>query len=244
MRGLSNLTRDVATPSALRPVQTRRMTDDAPPTVPAPRGPALGDAERIARVRAFADELATRRTVRDFAPDPVPLDAVRVAVRAAATAPSGANVQPWRFVVVTDPGARRRIREGAEAEEREFYERRAGEEWLDALAPLGTGADKPFLETAPVLVVVFEVHRGEGEPRPYYPKESVGIAVGLLLAALHRAGFATLTHTPSPMRFLGEILGRPRNERPFVVVPVGYPAPGARVPAITRKPLAEVLVEV
>jgi iodotyrosine deiodinase len=153
-------------------------------------------------------------------------------------------VQPWRFVVVTDPGARRRIREGAEAEEREFYERRAGEEWLDALAPLGTGADKPFLETAPVLVVVFEVHRGEGEPRPYYPKESVGIAVGLLLAALHRAGFATLTHTPSPMRFLGEILGRPRNERPFVVVPVGYPAPGARVPAITRKPLAEVLVEV
>jgi iodotyrosine deiodinase len=220
------------------------MTDDAPPTVPAPRGPALGDAERIARVRAFADELATRRTVRDFAPDPVPLDAVREAVRAAATAPSGANVQPWRFVVVTDPGARRRIREGAEAEEREFYERRAGEEWLDALAPLGTGADKPFLETAPVLVVVFEVHRGEGEPRPYYPKESVGIAVGLLLAALHRAGFATLTHTPSPMRFLGEILGRPRNERPFVVVPVGYPAPGARVPAITRKPLAEVLVEV
>ena len=220
------------------------MTDDAPPTVPAPRGPALGDAERIARVRAFADELATRRTVRDFAPDPVPLDAVREAVRAAATAPSGANVQPWRFVVVTDPGVRRRIREGAEAEEREFYERRAGEEWLDALAPLGTGADKPFLETAPVLVVVFEVHRGEGEPRPYYPKESVGIAVGMLLAALHRAGFATLTHTPSPMRFLGEILGRPRNERPFVVVPVGYPAPGARVPAITRKPLAEVLVEV
>ena len=220
------------------------MTDDAPPTVPAPRGPALGDAERIARVRAFADELATRRTVRDFAPDPVPLDAVREAVRAAATAPSGANVQPWRFVVVTDPGVRRRIREGAEAEEREFYERRAGDEWLDALAPLGTGADKPFLETAPVLVVVFEVHRGEGEPRPYYPKESVGIAVGLLLAALHRAGFATLTHTPSPMRFLGEILGRPRNERPFVVVPVGYPAPGARVPAITRKPLAEVLVEV
>jgi iodotyrosine deiodinase len=220
------------------------MTDDAPPTVPAPRGPALGDGERIARVRAFADELATRRSVRDFAPDPVPLDAVREAVRAAATAPSGANVQPWRFVVVTDPGARRRIREGAEAEEREFYERRAGEEWLDALAPLGTGADKPFLETAPVLVVVFEVHRGEGEPRPYYPKESVGIAVGLLLAALHRAGFATLTHTPSPMRFLGEILGRPRNERPFVVVPVGYPAPGARVPAITRKPLAEVLVEV
>ena len=223
------------------------MTDAAdapPPTVPAPHGPDLGDEERVARVRAFADELSTRRTVRDFAPTPVPLDAVREAVRAAATAPSGANVQPWRFVVVTDPAARRRIREGAEAEEREFYRRRAGEEWLEALAPLGTDADKPFLENAPVLVVVFEVHRGAAEPRPYYPKESVGIAVGLLLAALHRAGLATLTHTPSPMRFLGEILGRPRNERPFVVIPVGHPAEGARVPAITRKPLAEVLVEV
>lgn len=222
------------------------MTDApaSPPTVPAPRGPELDDDERVARARAFADELTTRRTVRDFASTPIPLEAVREAVRAAATAPSGANVQPWRFVVVTDPVARRRIREGAEAEEREFYDRRAGEEWLDALAPLGTDADKPFLETAPVLVVVFEVHRGGGEPRPYYPKESVGIAVGLLLAALHRAGFATLTHTPSPMRFLGEILGRPRNERPFVVIPVGYPAADARVPAITRKPLAEVLVEV
>ncbi len=222
------------------------MTDApaSPPTVPAPRAPELDDDERVARSRAFADELTTRRTVRDFASTPIPLEAVREAVRAAATAPSGANVQPWRFVVVTDPVARRRIREGAEAEEREFYDRRAGEEWLDALAPLGTDADKPFLETAPVLVVVFEVHRGGGEPRPYYPKESVGIAVGLLLAALHRAGFATLTHTPSPMRFLGEILGRPRNERPFVVIPVGYPAADARVPAITRKPLSEVLVEV
>jgi iodotyrosine deiodinase len=213
-------------------------------TVPAPRGPDLTDEERVARARALADELATRRTVRDFASDPVPLEAVREAVRAAATAPSGANIQPWRFVLVTDPGARRRIREGAEAEEREFYARRAGEEWLDALAPLGTDADKPFLETAPVLIAVFEVHRSPEEPRPYYPKESVGIAVGLLLAALHRAGFATLTHTPSPMRFLGDILGRPRNERPFVLVPVGYPAAGARVPAITRKPLTEVLVEV
>jgi iodotyrosine deiodinase len=168
---------------------------------------------------------------------------VREAVRAAASAPSGANVQPWRFVLVTDPAVKRRIREGAEAEEREFYERRAGREWLDALAALGTDAEKPFLETAPALVVVFEVHQGGGEPKPYYPKESVGIAVGILLAALHHAGLATLTHTPSPMRFLGEILERPRNERPFVLVPVGYPAPGARVPAISRKPLAEVLVE-
>ena len=214
------------------------------PTLPAPTGPALTDEERVGRARAFADLMATRRTVRDFAPDPVPLDAVREAVRAAATAPSGANLQPWRFVVVTDPVARRRIREGAEAEEREFYDRRAGEEWLDALAPLGTDAEKPFLETAPVLVAVFEVHRSDSEPKPYYPKESVGIAVGLFLAALHSAGLATLTHTPSPMRFLGEILGRPRNERPFVLVPVGYPAAGARVPAIGRKPLDEVLVEV
>jgi iodotyrosine deiodinase len=221
-----------------------RDAADPVPTVPAPLGPELTDAERVARAEAFADELASRRSIRDFAPDPVPLDAVRAAVRAAATAPSGANIQPWRFVLVTDPEARRRIREGAEAEEREFYARRAGEDWLGALAPLGTDADKPFLETAPVLVVVLEVHRGAGEPRPYYAKESVGIAVGMLLAALHRAGFATLTHTPSPMRFLGEILGRPRTERPFVVIPVGYPAPGARVPAITRKPLEDVLVEV
>jgi len=216
---------------------------DAPPTVPAPRGPELTDDQRVARARAFADEQAARRTIREFTPDPVPLEAVREAVRAAASAPSGANVQPWRFVLVTDPAVKRRIREGAEAEEREFYERRAGREWLDALAALGTDAEKPFLETAPALVVVFEVHQGGGEPKPYYPKESVGIAVGILLAALHHAGLATLTHTPSPMRFLGEILERPRNERPFVLVPVGYPAPGARVPAISRKPLAEVLVE-
>jgi iodotyrosine deiodinase len=220
------------------------MSDAAEaPSVPAPRGPDLTPDERVARARALADELATRRTIRDFAPDPVPLEAVREAVRAAASAPSGANVQPWRFVLVTDPEVKRRIREGAEAEEREFYERRAGREWLDALAPLGTDAEKPFLETAPALVVVFEVHQGGGEPKPYYPKESVGIAVGMLLTALHHAGLATLTHTPSPMRFLGEILDRPRNERPFVLVPVGYPAPSARLPAISRKPLAEVLVE-
>ena len=216
---------------------------DGPSSEPAPRGPELTDAERVERARAFADLMATRRTVRDFAPDPVPLEAVREAVRAAASAPSGANLQPWRFVLVTDPDVRRRIREGAEAEEREFYGRRAGPEWLDALAPLGTDADKPFLETAPALLVVLEVHAGDGEPKPYYAKESVGIAVGLLLAALHAAGLATLTHTPSPMRFLGEILGRPRNERPFVLLPIGLPAAGARVPAIRRKPLDEVLLE-
>lgn len=205
--------------------------------------PDLTDGERVARAVEFADVMTRRRTVRDFSPEPVPLDAVRAAVRAAATAPSGANVQPWRFVLVTDPELKRAIREGAEEEERAFYDSRASEEWLGALAPLGTDADKPFLEVAPVLVVVFEVHRSDVEPRPYYPKESVGIAVGLLLAALHQAGLATLTHTPSPMRWLGEILGRPRNERPFVLIPVGHPAPHARVPAIIRKPLSEVMVE-
>jgi nitroreductase len=163
---------------------------------------------------------------------------IEAAIRAAATAPSGANIQPWRFVVVTDPERKRRLREAAEAEEREFYTRRATPEWLQALAPLGTDWRKPFLEVAPALVVVFEVHR----PRPYYVKESVGIAVGLLLATLHQAGLATLTHTPSPMRFLNEVCGRPREERAYVVIPVGYPAEGARVPDISRKPLEEVLV--
>ncbi|GAA4911944.1 nitroreductase [Stackebrandtia albiflava] len=210
-------------------------------TVEAPRFGIPAD-DGLARARRFADTMAARRTVRDFSPEPVDERIVTEAIRAAATAPSGANVQPWRFVVVTDPGLKSRIREAAEAEEREFYGRRAGDEWLAALAPLGTDDSKPFLETAPVLVVVFEVHKGDGEPRPYYVKESVGIAVGLLLAGLHQAGLATLTHTPSPMRFLAELCGRPANERPFVLIPVGYPAPGARVPDIERKPLTEVLV--
>lgn len=219
------------------------MTSDHP-TVPVPPLPRLDPRAAVASCREFADTMARRRTVRDFSTDPVPLDAVREAVRAAATAPSGANLQPWRFVVVTDPQAKREIREGAEAEEREFYQRRASEEWLEALAPLGTDEHKPFLETAPALIVVFEVHKGPHTPRPYYVKESVGIAVGFLLAALHQAGLATLTHTPSPMRFLNQILSRPAEERPYVVIPVGYPADDAVVPNITRKPLDEVLVRV
>lgn len=210
---------------------------------PAPDLPRLDDAEAVDRTRALADELHRRRTVRDFAPDPVSLDVIREAVRAAASAPSGANVQPWRFVVVTDPERKRLLREGAEEEERRFYETRAGEEWLAALGPLGTDWRKPFLETAPVVIAVFEVHRSESEPRPYYVKESVGIAVGMLLTALHRAGLATLTHTPSPMRWIGEVLGRPENERAFLLIPVGRPEEGARVPRIRRKPLDEVLVE-
>ncbi|MGH3734273.1 MAG: nitroreductase family protein [Micromonosporaceae bacterium] len=198
----------------------------------------------LARVREFRDWMVRRRSLRSFSDRAVPMEIVEAAVQAAASAPSGANVQPWRFVVVTDPEAKRRIREAAEEEEREFYQRRASDEWLEALAPLGTDEHKPFLETAPLVIVVFEVHKGPSTPRPYYVKESVGIAVGFLLAALHQAGLATLTHTPSPMRFLNEILGRPPEERPYVVIPVGYPAEDATVPDITRKPLPEVMIRV
>lgn len=194
--------------------------------------------------------LARRRTVREFAADPVPFELIEAAVRTAASAPSGANQQPWRFVVVSDPGVKRRIREAAEAEERENYERRFPDEWLTALAPLGTDWHKPFLETAPYLIVVFRENWGveqhangtERQVKHYYVMESVGIAVGFLLAALHWAGLATLTHTPSPMGFLNQILERPRNEKPYVLIPVGYPAPDAQVPAIPRKRLDEVLI--
>ncbi|MER7210651.1 nitroreductase family protein [Streptosporangium sp. NPDC000239] len=192
--------------------------------------------------RAFADTMTARRSVREFAPDPVPEGVIEAAVRAAASAPSGANLQPWRFVVVTDPERRRRLRAAAEAEEREFYAHRAPAEWLDMIAPIGTDWHKPFLEIAPVVIVIFEVHQGPRTPKPYYVKESVGIAVGLLIAALHHAGLATLVHTPSPMRFLNEVCDRPPEERPYLVMPVGYPAAGVRVPDLTRKPLEEVMI--
>lgn len=208
----------------------------------------LSPEESRARVRALRDRLRKRRSVRDFSPDPVPLDLVDTAIEAAASAPSGANRQPWRFVVVRDPGTKRLIREAAEAEEREFYDRRAPPEWLADLAPLGTDWHKPFLETAPLLVVVFALDwepeeqsdGGEARHKGYYVQESVGIACGMLLTALHTAGLATLTHTPSPMGFLGRILGRPKNERPFLLVPAGYPAADARVPDISKKTLDEV----
>ncbi|RIV40333.1 nitroreductase family protein [Micromonospora radicis] len=199
-------------------------------------------ADMIETARDFADLMATRRSIRHFSPEPVPLAVIEEAVRAAATAPSGANLQPWRFVVVTDPDRRRRLREAAEAEEREFYARRASPEWLAAIAPMATDWRKPFLEVAPVVIVVFEVHQGPNSPKPYYVKESVGIAVGLLISALHHAGLATLTHTPSPMRFLNEVCERPAEERPYVVMPVGYPAIDATVPDLTRKPMSEVLI--
>jgi iodotyrosine deiodinase len=212
-------------------------------TVALPPMPPLSDEERIAAARAFADELARRRTVRDYAPTPVPRAAIEHCLRAAGTAPSGANQQPWRFVAVQDADIKRRIREAAEAEEREFYAHRAPDEWLSALAHLGTDAHKPFLETAPWLIGIFyerfafDAH-GDKVKR-YYPHESVGIATGLLIAALHRAGLATLTHTPSPMGFLNDILGRPKNEMAYLLLVVGHPAPGCRVPDIQRLALDE-----
>lgn len=211
------------------------------PTIPLPRRPALDDAERLRLAASFADELATRRTVRDFSAQPVERAVIEACLRAAGTAPSGANQQPWRFVAIADPATKRRIREAAEHEEREFYAHRAPPEWLDALAPLGTDADKPFLETAPWLIAVFYERFGldadGGKHKRYYPHESVGIATGLLIAALHRAGLATLTHTPSPMGFLNEIAGRPRNEMAYLLLVAGLPAEGCRVPDIQRLPL-------
>jgi nitroreductase len=200
--------------------------------------------QMLQRARVFRQEMSRRRTVRDFADRPVPRALIEDCLGAAGSAPSGANQQPWHFAAVAEPAVKRRIRIAAEAEEREFYMRRAPDEWLEVLAPLATGPDKPFLETAPWLIAIFEQrwgHDAQGcKVKHYYPRESVGIATGLLIAALHHAGLATLTHTPSPMKFLGRILGRPEQERPFLLLVTGYPSPGARVPAITRKPLAQI----
>lgn len=193
------------------------------------------------RVERFYRDMARRRSVREFSDRPVPRDIIESALRAAGTAPSGANLQPWHFVVVSAADTKRRIRAAAETEEREFYEHRASPEWLAALQPLGTDASKPFLETAPYLIAVFLQKYGRLEDgrkvKHYYPTESTGLATGVLITALHRAGLATLTHTPSPMKFLNEILGRPLSERPFLLLVVGYPAADARVPDIRRKEL-------
>jgi iodotyrosine deiodinase len=198
----------------------------------------------LARAQAFADDLHRRRTVREYRPDPVPQALIAQCIRAAASAPSGANQQPWRFVAVSDAAIKSRIRAAAEAEEREFYAKRAPQEWLDKLAPLGTDENKPFLDVAPWLIAVFYERFGLDETgqkeKRYYPHESVGIATGMLIAALHQAGLATLTHTPSPMGFLNEILGRPNNEMAYLLLVVGYPAPDCQVPAISRKSLDEI----
>ncbi len=203
------------------------------------------DDEMRAEAQRFFDLMQSRRTVRDFSTDPVDPEIIRLAVRAAATAPSGANQQPWSFVAIGDPEIKRAIRLAAEEEERAFYDGRAGEEWLGALAHLGTDSDKPFLETAPWLIAIFAQRWGvdaDGRKvKHYYVPESVSIAIGLLIASLHSAGLATLTHTPSPMGFLNQICGRPDNEKPLVLLVVGHPAEGARVPAITRKAEDEVL---
>lgn len=197
-----------------------------------------------ARARAFHELLRTRRSVRDFSDRPVPREIIEQALLSAGRAPSGANQQPWHFVAVSDPAVKREIRAGAEEEERAFYGGRAPKSWLDALAPLGTDANKPFLETAPYLIAIFAQSHGlaadGSQVKHYYVQESVGIATGFLIAALHNAGLATLTHTPSPMGFLNKILGRPDNERPFLLLVTGYPAAGAQVPDIQKKTLPEI----
>lgn len=213
-----------------------------PRTIPLPDPRRLSDQASLEAARAFHDLAKLRRTVRDFDARPVPREVIAHCIAAAGTAPSGANQQPWHFVAVSDAAVKRRIRAAAEAEEREFYERRAPDEWLEALAPIGTDWHKPFLETAPWLIAIFVRKWGRddagGKVKHYYPAESVGIATGMLITALHAAGLATLTHTPSPMGFLNEILGRPADaERPFLLLAAGHPAEGARVPAIERRPL-------
>ena len=209
--------------------------------VPLPTRPALSDDERVAIAREEAHVLASRRTVREFSDQPVPRAVIEGCIRAAGAAPSGANQQPWRFVAVSNPDLKRRIREAAEAEEREFYARRAPDEWLNALEPLGTDANKPFLETAPWLIAIFYERNGpevDGKrAKRYYPHESTGIASGFLISALHRCGLATLTHTPSPMAFLNTLLDRPKNEVPYLLLVVGHPAEGCMVPDIQRLPL-------
>lgn len=202
------------------------------------------DNEQCDRADKLFELMKNRRTVREYSDRDVPLELIKTAIATAGTAPSGANMQPWRFVIVKDREIKRKIREAAEKEEYESYHGRMSEKWLRRLAVLGTDEHKPFLEIAPYLIVVFRItsviEDGETEPT-YYSQESVGIAVGMLLAALHNMGLATLTHTPSPMKFLQEILGRPKNEVPFVVIPVGYPAEDAKVPDITRKTLDEIM---
>ncbi len=201
--------------------------------------------DMIARARAYADAMQRRRSVRDFSPEPIPDQVVVEAIRAASSAPSGAHQQPWTFVVVSDPDLKQQIRVAAEQEEKKSWEGRMSAEWIAALEPLGLDWHKPHLTTAPILIVVFAQPWGvsdTGRVKHYYVDESVGIAVGMLLSALHLGGLATLTHTPSPMGFLRDLLGRPAHERAYVVIPVGYPADGAVVPDLARKSLDDILV--
>ena len=228
------------------------MSDAPPPERPAASLPPPLPTEPLVAydpgvpsaeaARSFYEMIRQRRSVRGFSDRPVPRETIEWVIRSAGTAPNGANKQPWRFVAISNPETKRAIRVAAEEEEREFYSRRASERWLADLAPLGTDDNKPFLEIAPWLIAVFALRETDDGGQVYYLNESVGIAVGLLLAAAHSAGLATLTHTPSPMKFLGEVLRRPAHERAWLLIPVGYPAEGCRVPAITKKPLHEIAV--
>jgi iodotyrosine deiodinase len=204
----------------------------------------FSETEMLKRSQAFYEDIKKRRTVRDFADQPVPKDIIENCILAAGTAPNGANLQPWHFVVVSNPEIKRKIRIAAEEEEEEFYNNRAPKEWLEALEPLGTDENKPFLETAPYLIAIFyksyEVLPNGRRVKHYYAMESTGIATGLLITAIHNAGLVSLTHTPSPMNFLNEILGRPKNERPFLLLVVGYPSKDAKVPNIKKKSLQEI----
>lgn len=202
--------------------------------------------ESIERAGAFYAEMNRRRTTRHFSRDPVPRELIESAIRTAGTAPSGAHQQPWTFVAISDPDIKQQIRDAAEQEERAFYSGRAPDEWIEALAPLGTDEHKPHLTDASWLVVLFRQAHGlnaDGTPRSfYYTQESCGIAAGFFIAAVHQMGLVTLTHTPNPMAFLAELLGRPKNERAMLIMPVGYPAPDARVPDIARKPIDQIAV--
>ncbi|NCQ34925.1 nitroreductase family protein [bacterium] len=210
-----------------------------PDMIPPPPLPAWTPAQMLSRAEAFRDSMTRRRSVREFSDRAVPWNIIRACLECAGQAPSGANKQPWHFEAVAEADLKRRIRLAAEEEERRFYRDRAPQDWLDDLEPLGTNADKPFLETAPWLIAVFEQRHGKDEQgnkqKHYYTKESVGLATGFLIAALHQAGLATLTHTPSPMGFLGEILDRPAAEKAFLLLVVGHPAEGTLVPNIRRK---------
>lgn len=221
------------------------MSNQEHPFVPYRRERVPPD-EMERRAKEFYELMDSRRSIRDFTDDPVPRELIETAIRTASTAPSGAHRQPWHFVAVSDPEIKRRIRVAAEEEEKKSYEERMPDDWLEALEPLGTTWRKPFLETVPWIVVVFEELYGfddDGEKRKnYYVPQSVGLACGLFIASLHHMGLATLTHTPSPMRFLSEILGRPKNEKPYILFPVGYPAPDAEVPDLRRKSLDEVAI--
>jgi nitroreductase len=215
--------------------------------LPLPDRVSLPDAEALAAAEAFLADLHRRHSVRDFAPTPVPREVIETCIAAAGSAPSGANHQPWHFVAIADPAIKARIREAAEEEERAFYAGGAGDEWLAALEPIGTGAEKPHLTTAPWLIVIFAQRWGttkEGRRyKNYYVPESVGIATGFLIAALHRAGLSMLTHTPNPMKFLNGLLGRPESEKPVMILVVGHAAEGATVPAVAKrkKPMSEIM---